>query len=71
MYCMPQAIVNIISSPETLLQVSLCRGLLSIIRPSLASHIFDISPRIVSRIELNLMGGIEGNGDLENCSISI
>ena len=37
-------------------KVSLCRDLLSVVRPSLAFHIFDISSRIVRRIDLKLGG---------------
>ena len=44
---------SIASSPKALLQVSLCHGLLTVVRPSFVCpsetfHIFDISIRIVS-----------------------
>ena len=53
----------LISSPG----VSLCHGLLSVVRPSLAFHIFDISSRTVSWIELKLSGRHCGNMEIQNC----
>ena len=56
----------LISSPRALLQVNLCRGLLSVVRSSLAFHIFDIS-RTISWIELKLSGRHCGNMEIQNC----
>ena len=57
----------IISSPGTLLQVSLCHGQLSVVCCSLlAFHIFDIS-RTKSWIELKLSGRHCANIEIQNC----
>ena len=55
------------SSPGALLQVSLCHGLLSVIRPLLAFHIFYISSRTISWIELKLSWRHYGNMVIQNC----
>ena len=61
-----------VSSPGALLQVSLCHGLLSVVypssvRPLLTFHIFDISSRAISWIELKLSGSHCGNMEIQNC----
>ena len=72
--------VAAISSPGAVLQVSLYRGCCpsSVRRPSLAFHIFDISSRFISWIELKLSvcvwgvgggGGHCGNTEIQNCEI--
>ena len=65
-------VLFIFSSPGALLQVSLCHGLLSVIRPSvrhpaLAFHIFNISSRTISWIELKLNGRHCDNMEIPNC----
>ena len=57
----------IVSWHGAVLQVSSCHGLLSVIRPSLAFHIFDISSRTLSWIELKLSGRHCGNIVIQNC----
>ena len=61
--------MNIFSSPGALLQVSLCSGLLSVIRPSLAFHIFDISSRTISWIKLKLSRRHCGNMEIQIAKI--
>ena len=58
--------LTFISSPGALLQVTYAMTCCPSVRPSLAFHIFDISSRTISWIELKLKGRHCGNMEIQN-----